>query len=266
MRSVRQADRSIQMLMHRHRAARQTGSPAHRFDLQAEVLKADRVVPVHCALELQREDEIQIPAAPGYKRAARLRRPHLNVAHSLGALISGDMLNLLQHQLTHQDESNDPGLRKFGFGRPRGHAEIPIRLFTMGNPIRQLHNRFFPYLYDWVRDSPDNGSKPLPTPPEQPPDEIAFPWPVPADLGVEKWVSAYRSGDYVGRSLWLDGWYGRTDKCDKDGIYPEEMKKIKDKDGTRIEFCIGAGAHTHYWDDTAPDIAETLNELINEQI
>ena len=28
------------------------------------------------------------------------------------------------------------------------------------------------------------------------------------------------------------------------------------------EFCIGAGAHTHYWDDTAPDIAEALNELI----
>src|SRR6266566_834457 len=70
MRSVRQADRSIQMLMHGYRAARQAGSPTHRFDLQAEVLKADRVVPVHRALELQREDEIQISAAPGYKRAA----------------------------------------------------------------------------------------------------------------------------------------------------------------------------------------------------
>ena len=28
------------------------------------------------------------------------------------------------------------------------------------------------------------------------------------------------------------------------------------------EMCIGAGAHTHYWDDTAPDIAEQLNALI----
>ena len=80
MRSVRQADRSIQMLMQSHRAASQAGSPTHRFDLQAEVLKADRVVPIHRALELQREDEIQIPAAPGNKCAARLRRPHLKTA------------------------------------------------------------------------------------------------------------------------------------------------------------------------------------------
>ena len=71
MRSVRQADRSIQMLMQGYRAARQAGSPTHRFDLQAEVLKADRVVPVHRALELQRDDEILISAAPGYQRAAR---------------------------------------------------------------------------------------------------------------------------------------------------------------------------------------------------
>jgi hypothetical protein len=58
------------MLMHSHRAASQAGSPTYRLDLQTEVLKADRVVPVYRALELQREDEIQISAAPGYKRAA----------------------------------------------------------------------------------------------------------------------------------------------------------------------------------------------------
>src|SRR5712671_5872781 len=72
------------MLMHSHRAASQAGSPTYRFNLQAEVLKADRVVPVHRALELQREDQIQIPAAPGYKGAARLRRPHLEAAVELG--------------------------------------------------------------------------------------------------------------------------------------------------------------------------------------
>src|SRR5216684_858364 len=71
------------MLMHSHRAASQAGSPTYRFNLQTEVLKADRVVPVHRALELQREDEIQISAAPGYKRAARLRRPHLKAAIEL---------------------------------------------------------------------------------------------------------------------------------------------------------------------------------------
>jgi len=180
------------------------------------------------------------------------------VAHSLGALISGDLLNLLQNQ------KNDPALQKLGYWRDQNEAKIPIRLFTMGNPVRQLLNRFFPYLYDWVRDDPDNGSNPLQPPLEKPPARIDAPLPDPGDLGVEKWVSAYRSGDYVGRSLWLTEWYRRTEKCDKDGIYPEEIKKIgdRDPDPIRVEFCIGAGAHTHYWDDTAPDIAEELNKLI----
>jgi hypothetical protein len=110
---------------------------------------------------------------------------------------------------------------------------------------------------------PVDGSGPLAAPLEKPPAGIDSQLPDPADLGVEKWVSAYRSGDYVRRSLWLNEWYRRTDKCDKDGVYPEEIKKIVSPDCTRVEFCIGAGAHTHYWGDMAPDIANQLNELIN---
>src|SRR3989442_12661446 len=52
VRSVSHAESPVQMLVHHYRAACQTRSPAHRFDLQAEVLKVDRVVPVHRALEL----------------------------------------------------------------------------------------------------------------------------------------------------------------------------------------------------------------------
>jgi hypothetical protein len=183
------------------------------------------------------------------------------VAHSLGALISGDLLNLLQHQ------KNDPELQRLGYGAGQETTKIPIRLFTMGNPLRQLLNRFFPYLYDWVRQSPDNGATQLGPPLRKPPDNLSGPpgsvlLPDPADLGVEKWVNAYRSGDYVGRSLWLEEWCRRTDNCDEDGVYPEPLKKISDVTGNRVEFCIGAGAHTHYWDDTAPDIAVALNELI----
>ena len=179
------------------------------------------------------------------------------VAHSLGALISGDLLNFLQHQ------KNDPDLQKFGFGQAPDQQALPIRLFTMGNPVRQLLNRFFPYLYDWVRTDPDNGARPLPAPSTMPPqslDDSALP--DPADLGVEKWVSAYRSGDYVGRSLWLNEWYRRTTGSDQDGFTARIPTKVSDAIGTRVEFCIGAGAHTHYWDDTAPDIANQLNELI----
>jgi hypothetical protein len=32
--------------------------------------------------------------------------------------------------------------------------------------------------------------------------------------------------------------------------------------GGRVEFSIGPGAHTHYWDSTAEPIAETLDVLI----
>src|SRR6266436_1021303 len=45
VRPVSQAESPFQMLVHHHRAARQTRSPAHRFDLQAEILEADRIVP-----------------------------------------------------------------------------------------------------------------------------------------------------------------------------------------------------------------------------
>jgi hypothetical protein len=178
------------------------------------------------------------------------------VAHSLGTLISADLLRFLK-------EAGDPELAAMGLaGRNivnQGH--VSIRLLTMGSPIRQLLNRFFPYLYDWVRDEPDNGLHPLPNPVKPATATIAASaLPDPADLGVAEWVNAYRSGDYVGRSLWLDEWYCRTAGSADQGEYPQPIYKAKA--GARTEACIGAGAHTHYWDDTAPDVAEFLNQLI----
>ncbi len=172
------------------------------------------------------------------------------VAHSLGALISGDLLRYLHWQKK---------LGAMGFAT-ESQGGIPITLFTMGNPTRQLLNRFFPYLYDWVRDEPDNGLRPLPGLAAAPPtiDPAAESLPDPKDLGVARWVNAYRSGDYVGRSLWVDEWYDRTSVGV--GRYPQQIYKASD--GVRTEMCIGAGAHTHYWDDTAPDVAEELNLLI----
>jgi hypothetical protein len=51
---------SIQVLMYPHRAARQGRSPAHHFDLQAEVLEAHGVVSIYRTLELQAENEVQV--------------------------------------------------------------------------------------------------------------------------------------------------------------------------------------------------------------
>ncbi len=127
------------------------------------------------------------------------------VAHSLGALISADLLRFLY-------SDGDPHLAAFGLSGKQQPGTIPISLLTMGNPTRQLLNRFFPYLYDWVRAEPDNGLHPLPDPATVPPVAIpAHALPDPRELGVAKWLNTYRSGDYIGRSLWLEEWYGRTD-------------------------------------------------------
>jgi hypothetical protein len=167
------------------------------------------------------------------------------VAHSLGALISGDLLHFLHSRYSLEKK-----------------ISTPIKLLTMGNPARQLLNRFFPYLYDWVKAQPDNGAHPLPAPQLTTPASIPdAQLPHPHELGLGRWVSAYRSGDYVGRSLWLDEWYLRTPNDADPRTTPPLL--VESDDGTHAEMCIGAGAHTHYMDDTAPDIAWMLDQLIS---
>ena len=182
------------------------------------------------------------------------------LAHSLGSLISADLLRFLHAE-------GDPALAPLGLAGEfvAQQGSISLKMLTMGNPTRQLLNRFFPYLYDWVRENPDNGMRPLPEPvvisPAVPPPVIApDALPDPTELGLTTWVNTYRSGDYVGRSLWLTEWYRRTTGRDDAGAYPEPLYVASS--GGRWEACIGAGAHTHYWDDTAPDVAEQLNALI----
>jgi hypothetical protein len=180
------------------------------------------------------------------------------VAHSLGTLISADLLRFL----VMEGDSELLALGLAGKQKLSNSQNVPIALLTMGSPIRQLLNRFFPHLYDWVRPIPDNGLRQLlvPAGPNPPAAIAASAPPDPAELGVAQWVNAYRSGDYVGRSLWLDEWYNRTGGSKGDGRYPQPIYEATYHG--RTEMCIGAGAHTHYWDDTAPDIAEKLNQLI----
>jgi hypothetical protein len=174
------------------------------------------------------------------------------VAHSLGAVISGDLLQYLQSDLGAKERySDEPTGPRF--------THIPISLMTMCNPARQLLNRFFPYLYDSVRPSPDNGKCPLSSPTPMGNATIANNTPPdPSDLGLTLWVNAYRSGDYVGRSLWLNEWYLRPE------FSPASRSPavISSPDGLRREMCIGAGAHVRYMHDTAPDIAWMLDSLI----
>jgi hypothetical protein len=91
---------------------------------------------------------------------------------------------------------------------------------------------------------------------------------------VTRWVNAYRSADYVGRYLW------RPEECDFqfrtadiqnrypwpagpfEAIASHTVAPPDAASANRREFCIGAGAHTHYWDGTAPQIALELDALI----
>ena len=183
------------------------------------------------------------------------------VAHSLGSLISADLLRFLNGRRI-------PALSDFAFAGDQGMCPR-IRLFTMGSPLRQLLNRFFPNLYMYIRPVPDDAGEASPVAVPVPakgtqqiiPVEAS---PDPEELGIEIWANYYRSGDYVGRSLWLDEWMDRTRGGDNAGAFPhpEAADSFTDANSSRAEACIGLGAHTHYWDRSAPDIGEFLDSLI----
>src|SRR5579884_900570 len=87
MRTVGETQGSIQVLMHHHLTTRQGCPPAHALDLQAEILKAHRVVAVHRAFELQREDQVQVPPTARQKCASALCRSPLKSLVKLGEVV-----------------------------------------------------------------------------------------------------------------------------------------------------------------------------------
>jgi hypothetical protein len=150
------------------------------------------------------------------------------VAHSQGGVAVADLLRFLQRE-------PDPSLSRLG-------RDVPVSLFTMGCPLRQLYAARFPHLYLWAR-------------PEAAPAHAAAALPQaaadPAELGLREWVNAYRSADYIGRYLW------RSPLPD-----PWSSEASEDAPGRRRELCVGAGAHLHYWDDWAPQVARELDRLV----
>jgi len=178
------------------------------------------------------------------------------VAHSLGSMVTTDLLRYLERSA---GDSPDPGLAAYGFRRSLGvDQKLPIYVFSMGCPLRQLLNRFFPHLYWWVSDIPDNSDNDLGLP-VGPPPAIDSPLPRSDEMNVTLWSNAYRSGDYVGRSLWVGQWLERN-KANDTSQGPDVASTKAPQSCT--EMCIGLGAHTHYWDRTAPDVAKQLDQLI----
>jgi hypothetical protein len=181
------------------------------------------------------------------------------VAHSLGSMVTTDLLRYLERS---GKDAPDPDLALYNF-RPcperKCDRPLPIYVFSMGSPLRQLLNRFFPHLYWWVSDIPDNSLEDLRNPLGPPMPGITSPLPRTDEMNVTHWSNAYRSGDYIGRSLWVGQWM----QCNSSGD-PKQPPEVAHEVAPRAcaEMCIGSGAHTHYWDRSAPEIAARLDKLI----
>jgi hypothetical protein len=79
--------------------------------------------------------------------------------------------------------------------------------------------------------------------------------PTAEDMGVRTWINGYRSGDYVGRYLWHK---------DASGAWIPNATLPERPFNRHEEFCLGEGAHVHYFDATAPSVPLWLNQAIVE--
>ena len=144
------------------------------------------------------------------------------IAHSQGTVISADVLRVLTrtYATPQNNKSQDPNMDA-ELDPSMNPTGLPVYLYTMGSPLKQLYNNAFPCLYDWM-DHLDHLQ----------------------NFGLKHWKNTYCTGDYVGRSLWAE---------------PSESPPTGFK-----EQCLGAGAHTHYWDNTFPEVAQSLDQMILE--
>lgn len=156
------------------------------------------------------------------------------VAHSQGTVLTADLLRFGQ-----QLHAGAPPAAADGVRRPA------MLFFSMGSPLRQLYGYLFPHLYGWTQAA---GTQP---------GAVA---PHPAELGLCVWINAFRSGDYVGRALWT------SDAAPAPRLILSPQGDIEYGD-----VCLGPGAHTHYWDETASSpagsrAAETVTGVLEHLI
>ena len=147
------------------------------------------------------------------------------VSHSQGTVISADLLRYLHVQRR---------LRAI-------IGEVPIALVTVGSPLRDLYAERFPLLYRWMGSNATG---------------FATAGPSASDIGAVEWVNACRSGDYVGRFLWT------RDRAYRIALVGADGRVEAERAGDRTEFCLGAGAHTHYFSNDAVALAVEIDRLI----
>ena len=175
------------------------------------------------------------------------------VSHSQGTVISAELLRFLSSRGQMPPE---PGATPLVAGK----ALPPISLLTLGCPLRQLYGARFPGLYAWVLAR--NGR--------------VF-GPRADDIGVQRWMNAFCSGDYVGRWLWSTADkdaalahptvntvghdpFGRVDAYT--GFNPMPPAEAHLHGAREAEVCLGLGAHTHYFDRDQTTVAWMIDWLV----
>lgn len=151
------------------------------------------------------------------------------VAHSQGTVISADLLRYLAF--------TGRGSELAGTAR--------LSLVTLGSPLRDLYATLFPFLYRWMGASPRS---------------FASAAPAVSEVAVDEWTNAYRAGDYVGRSLWTapsEASMFRVATVSSGG------EVSASRGASRTEICLGAGAHTHYFDQDARALVAEIDRLVS---
>lgn len=149
------------------------------------------------------------------------------VSHSQGTVITADLLRYLTYRAM-----RDPTSRAGQLGQ--WLQDIEVHLFTAGSPLRQLYAARFPDLYHWVRTGPSLDQ-----------------------LGIDKWTNAFASGDYVGRWIWEPS----SPSAERQPGFYTAGAAVLDLP-PRKDLCVGAGAHTHYFDPDSALVAQCIDELI----
>jgi hypothetical protein len=175
------------------------------------------------------------------------------VAHSQGTVISAELLRFLTSQAQRAPTTGESPLVD-------GQPLPPVSLLTLGCPLRQLYGARFPGLYAWVLAR--NG--------------VVF-GPRATDIGVQRWMNAFCSGDYVGRWLWSNAGkdttlkhpmistvghdpFGRVDAYT--GFNPMPPAEGHLQEAREVEVCLGLGAHTHYFERDQTTVAWMIDYLI----
>lgn len=154
-------------------------------------------------------------SASGYKKI-------IVVAHSQGTVVTADCLRLLE-------QSKNIRSSVFGNSLPT------IEFVTAGSPLRQLYRERFPHQYGWAVSKTGG------------PDISNF-------AGVQHWINNYRSGDYVGRTLW--------NEPDPDKMNPVTAPYPATPVPQNDDICVGAGAHLHYFDGSTVVVGTVVAKLI----